>query len=105
MRARRAAAGTTPRALERRFFAPLHIPARRMSWARRAVARLTPCAPRLAALRLRPLSSAPTLRPYQEECVEECLLSLAAGVSRIGVSSPTGSGKVRRRHAHAVCRR
>ncbi|KAF8327906.1 P-loop containing nucleoside triphosphate hydrolase protein [Cantharellus anzutake] len=34
-----------------------------------------------------------TLRPYQEECIESCLDALRAGYSRIGVSSPTGSGK------------
>ncbi len=33
------------------------------------------------------------LRPYQEECVQECLQALQAGYTRIGVSSPTGSGK------------
>lgn len=33
------------------------------------------------------------LRPYQEEAVGECLDSIANGVTRIGVSSPTGSGK------------
>lgn len=41
------------------------------------------------------VSQGPTLRPYQEACVQECLANLAAGISRIGVSSPTGSGKVR----------
>ncbi|KAK0554004.1 putative ATP-dependent helicase IRC3 [Tilletia horrida] len=35
-----------------------------------------------------------TLRDYQAECVQECLRTLASGqASRIGVSSPTGSGK------------
>jgi len=33
------------------------------------------------------------LRDYQEECVEACLAALREGTSRIGVSSPTGSGK------------
>lgn len=33
------------------------------------------------------------LRPYQEECVSTCLSALHAGKTRIGVSSPTGSGK------------
>lgn len=41
------------------------------------------------------VSQGPILRPYQEACVQECLANLAAGISRIGVSSPTGSGKVR----------
>lgn len=34
-----------------------------------------------------------SLRPYQEECIQECLAALESGVTRIGVSSPTGSGK------------
>ncbi|ETW86880.1 hypothetical protein HETIRDRAFT_456722 [Heterobasidion irregulare TC 32-1] len=34
-----------------------------------------------------------TLRPYQETCLEACLETLRSGVSRIGVSLPTGSGK------------
>ena len=38
-------------------------------------------------------ASAPRLRPYQEECIQECLYALKQGYSRIGVSSPTGSGK------------
>lgn len=33
------------------------------------------------------------LRPYQEACIESCLEAINAGHSRIGVSSPTGSGK------------
>lgn len=33
------------------------------------------------------------LRPYQEHCLDACTDALAAGVSRIGVSLPTGSGK------------
>ncbi|EPQ29959.1 uncharacterized protein PFL1_02631 [Pseudozyma flocculosa PF-1] len=33
------------------------------------------------------------LRPYQEECIQECLAAISGGVTRIGVSSPTGSGK------------
>ncbi|KZT59816.1 P-loop containing nucleoside triphosphate hydrolase protein [Calocera cornea HHB12733] len=33
------------------------------------------------------------MRPYQETCVQSCLDALAAGYTRIGVSSPTGSGK------------
>lgn len=38
-------------------------------------------------------SSGPELRPYQKECIAECLYALQQGYSRIGVSSPTGSGK------------
>ncbi|CBQ70866.1 conserved hypothetical protein [Sporisorium reilianum SRZ2] len=39
-------------------------------------------------------SSTPfSLRPYQEECIQDCLAALESGVTRIGVSSPTGSGK------------
>ncbi|KZO95206.1 P-loop containing nucleoside triphosphate hydrolase protein [Calocera viscosa TUFC12733] len=34
-----------------------------------------------------------TLRPYQESCIQSCLDALSAGYTRIGVSSPTGSGK------------
>ncbi|CAO1632569.1 unnamed protein product [Parajaminaea phylloscopi] len=33
------------------------------------------------------------LRPYQETAVAECLETIAQGITRIGVSSPTGSGK------------
>lgn len=33
------------------------------------------------------------LRPYQEECIKECLDWLDQGATRIGVSLPTGSGK------------
>ncbi|KAJ9478566.1 putative ATP-dependent helicase IRC3 [Pseudozyma hubeiensis] len=38
-------------------------------------------------------ASAFSLRPYQEECIQDCLAALESGVTRIGVSSPTGSGK------------
>jgi ATP-dependent helicase IRC3 len=34
-----------------------------------------------------------TLRPYQETAITSCLHALASGLTRIGVSSPTGSGK------------
>lgn len=40
-----------------------------------------------------PASSAVRLRPYQERAVSDCLMAIAEGTSRIGVSSPTGSGK------------
>ena len=33
------------------------------------------------------------LRPYQEACLDACTQALDSGVSRIGVSLPTGSGK------------
>ncbi|RXK37471.1 hypothetical protein M231_05294 [Tremella mesenterica] len=33
------------------------------------------------------------LRPYQHTAVEACLSALTSGLTRIGVSSPTGSGK------------
>lgn len=46
----------------------------------------TPAAPPAPA-------SSVVLRPYQAECVETCLEALRRGVNRIGVSSPTGSGK------------
>ncbi|PWZ01728.1 P-loop containing nucleoside triphosphate hydrolase protein [Testicularia cyperi] len=38
-------------------------------------------------------SSAFSLRPYQEECIQDCLAAIESGITRIGVSSPTGSGK------------
>jgi ATP-dependent helicase IRC3 len=33
------------------------------------------------------------LRPYQEICLKACLDAHSAGVSRVGVSLPTGAGK------------
>ncbi|EAU93182.2 DEAD box family helicase [Coprinopsis cinerea okayama7 len=45
------------------------------------------------APRARLASTAITLRPYQEHCLSSCLEALGSGVSRIGVSLPTGSGK------------
>ncbi|ORY27479.1 P-loop containing nucleoside triphosphate hydrolase protein [Naematelia encephala] len=38
-------------------------------------------------------SSAITLRPYQEDAITKCLDAIQSGKTRIGVSSPTGSGK------------
>jgi superfamily II DNA or RNA helicase len=35
------------------------------------------------------------LRPYQESCLVACVDALRAGVSRIGVTLPTGAGKTR----------
>lgn len=40
-----------------------------------------------------PIPSKIKLRPYQELAVSECLSAIAAGITRIGVSAPTGSGK------------
>lgn len=33
------------------------------------------------------------LRPYQDQCINDCIGALDIGTSRIGVSLPTGSGK------------
>ncbi|KAI0048367.1 P-loop containing nucleoside triphosphate hydrolase protein [Auriscalpium vulgare] len=38
-------------------------------------------------------SAFPVLRPYQEACLDACFDALKTGVTRIGVSLPTGSGK------------
>ncbi|KAI0068249.1 P-loop containing nucleoside triphosphate hydrolase protein [Artomyces pyxidatus] len=38
-------------------------------------------------------SSRIALRPYQEACLDACFDALTSGVTRIGVSLPTGSGK------------
>lgn len=38
-------------------------------------------------------SSSVVLRPYQEAAITACLEALSGGLTRIGVSSPTGSGK------------
>ncbi|WWD16731.1 hypothetical protein CI109_101162 [Kwoniella shandongensis] len=38
-------------------------------------------------------TSSITLRPYQLTAIRECLQALSSGLRRIGVSSPTGSGK------------
>ncbi|KLT45993.1 P-loop containing nucleoside triphosphate hydrolase protein [Cutaneotrichosporon oleaginosum] len=46
-----------------------------------------------AAPRADPPSAPLTLRPYQTEAIDACLSALARGCRRIGVSSPTGSGK------------
>nr|CDI57042.1 p-loop containing nucleoside triphosphate hydrolase protein [Melanopsichium pennsylvanicum 4] len=42
---------------------------------------------------LSPSESTFSLRPYQKECINDCLAALSSGITRIGVSSPTGSGK------------
>ena len=42
---------------------------------------------------LSPTTSGFFLRPYQEAAIEACLDALSQGISRMGVSSPTGSGK------------
>ncbi|KAJ7596983.1 P-loop containing nucleoside triphosphate hydrolase protein [Mycena floridula] len=44
-------------------------------------------------LQARHSSTAVVLRPYQEQCLIACQEALARGISRIGVSLPTGSGK------------
>ena len=55
------------------------------------------CSSRRPSFCVRSLASATTspivLRPYQEHCLKSCLEALQNGVSRIGVSLPTGSGK------------
>jgi len=38
-------------------------------------------------------TSSVILRPYQEAAITSCLEALSTGLTRIGVSSPTGSGK------------
>jgi ATP-dependent helicase IRC3 len=57
----------------------------------------TRCRPRsLQHLRFLSATAAPApivFRPYQEHCLKACLEALQNGVSRIGVSLPTGSGK------------
>ena len=68
----------------------------------RALARCLACAlpwravqrlPRRAEYTSSAVASHIALRPYQEDCVRSCLEALARGCTRIGVSSPTGSGK------------
>ncbi|KAH9470619.1 hypothetical protein Pst134EA_007866 [Puccinia striiformis f. sp. tritici] len=39
-------------------------------------------------------------RPYQQDSLEACLSALERGVSRIGVSLPTGSGKTSSTSSH-----
>ncbi|KAF9015112.1 P-loop containing nucleoside triphosphate hydrolase protein [Cyathus striatus] len=47
---------------------------------------------RLLSTRRRQVSSI-ALRPYQEQCIDACLAALESGITRIGASLPTGSGK------------
>lgn len=49
--------------------------------------------PSLERLCTRYISQRVNLRPYQQECVDACLQALQRGCTRMGVSSPTGSGK------------
>ncbi|KIM25467.1 hypothetical protein M408DRAFT_74291 [Serendipita vermifera MAFF 305830] len=42
---------------------------------------------------LTPSKTAVQLRDYQENCISACLSALDRGITRIGVSMPTGSGK------------
>lgn len=45
------------------------------------------------ATREKPTQTALQLRDYQEHCIDACMSALSRGVTRIGVSMPTGSGK------------
>ncbi|KAG8925733.1 hypothetical protein FRC00_003685, partial [Tulasnella sp. 408] len=49
----------------------------------------------LVPFRQTPAKDTITLRPYQEECINTCidLITSGAGITRIGVSLPPGSGK------------
>lgn len=49
--------------------------------------------PRYTRLTHTNTSSSIVLRPYQEDCIRECLDWLDQGATRLGVSLPTGSGK------------
>lgn len=66
---------------------------RRPLFSTTSISLLTPA--RLASSVPPPISNnAPVqLRPYQETCLSVCTSKLAQGVTRIGVSLPTGSGK------------
>ena len=74
-----------------RHTAPVTSAAQRRGFATPSAQQLSGHAPDAAALP----SAKPgfTLRPYQIECVETCLQAIDNGAKRIGVSSPTGSGK------------
>lgn len=54
-----------------------------------------PASRALVPFRQTPAKDAITLRPYQEECIKTCIESITsgAGITRIGVSLPPGSGK------------
>lgn len=52
--------------------------------------------PHSTKLLFRSLSSSSgsiSLRPYQESCLQACTEAIASGITRVGVSLPTGSGK------------
>jgi ATP-dependent helicase IRC3 len=49
--------------------------------------------PQISNVRWNRTNSSILLRPYQEACIQSCLDAIQHGHTRIGVSSPTGSGK------------
>jgi superfamily II DNA or RNA helicase len=54
---------------------------------------IAPYDPPLDETELAPTSTGFALRPYQHAAIEACLRALDSGLTRLGVSSPTGSGK------------